>query len=60
MTFHNLNRNRSCCIKGSEYPKSGNIQDQTQRVQYADHRYIVGCRGASQLGGSLLGTPPRV
>ena len=22
--------------------------------------YIVGCRGASQLGGSLLGIPPRV
>ena len=23
-------------------------------------KYIVGCRGSSQLGGSLLGIPPRV
>ena len=29
-------------------------------VVFVNSIYIVGCRGASQLGGSLLGIPPRV
>ena len=28
------------------------------KVERMHCKYIVGCRGASQLGGSLLGIPP--
>ena len=30
----------------------------TNSLYIKDGLYIVGCRGASQLGGSLLGIPP--
>ena len=33
-------------------------EDESQQVR--GHSYIVGCHGASQLGGSLLGIPSRV
>ena len=31
-----------------------------QIKEHETNTYIVGCRGAPQLGGSLLGIPPRV
>ena len=38
-----------------------NIQKMMNKENFGvDGASIVGCRGASQLGGSLLGIPPRV
>ena len=38
-----------------------NFEGGIKNLFFQCHRaYIVGCRGASQQGGSLLGIPPRV